>query len=221
MTTYAEHRDDMNEAIAAQAPSDLVDGLSDAARRLDAIDFAARAPQVGEPAPDFSLPNQTGDEVRLSVLLRSGPVVLVFYRGAWCPYCNLQLRMFQAWLSRFEERGAWLVAISPQTPDHSLSMAEKNELGFHVLSDQGAKVIDRFGLLYAVDDGTRRLLEAAGNDVGAHNGETGWILPAPATFVIDAAGIVRYAHVRGDWTERPEPQEVQAVLGELATRDAA
>jgi peroxiredoxin len=211
----------MNRAIAAQAPSDLMDGLSHAARRLDAIDFAARAPQVGQPAPDFCLPNQTGDEVRLSVLLSSGPVVLVFYRGAWCPYCNLQLRMFQARLGRFEQRGGVLVAISPQTPDHSVSMAEKNELGFHVLSDQAATVIDRYGLLYAVDDETRSLLEAAGNDVGAHNGETGWVLPAPATFVIDVAGIVRYEHVRGDWAERPEPEDTLAVLGELASRDAA
>lgn len=95
-------------------------------------------------------------------------------------------------------------------------MAEKNELGFHVLSDQGTVVIDRYGLVFAVDDETRALLEAAGNDVGAHNGDTGLVLPAPATFVIDAAGIVRYAHVRGDWAERAEPEEVLAVLGGLA-----
>ena len=215
MTTYAEDRDHINQAIADQAPSELLDGLSNAARRLDAIDFALRAPQVGEPAPDFSLPDHTGGELRLSALLRSGPVVLIFYRGAWCPYCNLQLRTFQAWLRRFEELGARLVAVSPQTPDHSLSMAEKNALGFHVLSDQGAVVIDRYGLAYAVDAQTRSLLETAGNDVGAHNGETGWVLPAPATFVIDAAGIVRYAHVRGDWAARAEPADVIGVLSGL------
>ncbi|MBV9940489.1 MAG: AhpC/TSA family protein [Solirubrobacterales bacterium] len=215
MSTYAEHRDYLNQTIATQAPPELLDGLSRAASRLDAVDFAARAPHVGEPAPDFSLPDHKGDDVRLSKLLLSGPVVLIFYRGAWCPYCNLQLRTFQASLSRFEERGARLVAISPQTPDRSLSMAEKNELGFPVLSDRGAVVIDRYGLAYAVDDQTRSLLEAAGNDVGAHNGQTGWALPAAATFVIDAAGLVRYAHVRGAWTERAEPEEVLAVLGEL------
>jgi peroxiredoxin len=212
---YTVHRDHINQALATQAPPDLLSGLRSAAQRLDAIDFAAAAPRVGEPAPNFSLPDSGGDRVRLSALLRGGPVVLIFYRGAWCPYCNLQLRTFQSWLPRFERYGARLVAVSPQTPDHSLSMAEKNDLGFSVLSDEGAVVIAAYGLTYAVDDETRNLLETAGNDIGAYNGETGWVLPAPATFVIDAGGQVRYAHVRGDWTERAEPSEVLSVLAGL------
>jgi peroxiredoxin len=142
-------------------------------------------------------------------------VVLTFYRGAWCPYCNLQLRTFQAHLGELTARRAQLVAISPQTPDHSLSMAEKNDLRFLVLSDVGARVIDRYGLRYEVDAETRALLEAVGNDVGAYNGPGGWVLPATATFVIGTDGRVSYARVTGNWTERAEPVEVLAVLDEL------
>lgn len=213
--TYAEQRLHLQQEIAGQAPAELVDGFTSAMARLEALDFASRAPQVGAQAPDFELPAPNGDTVRLSALLRGGPVVLIFYRGEWCPYCNLQLRTFQAHLDEFKEHGAQLVAVSPQAPDHSLSMAEKNELGFLVLSDVDANVLERYGLKYEVDAELRRLLESVGHDVSAYNGSAGWTLPAPATFVIDRHGEVRYAHVRGDWTERAEPREVLAILAEL------
>jgi peroxiredoxin len=211
-----EQRDQMQTRMARQAPHELLDGFAAAAQRLDAVDFASSAPKVGEQAPAFTLPDQRGDQISLAELWRDGPLVLIFYRGEWCPYCNLQLRTFQAHVEEFAERGAQLVAISPQTPDHSMSMAEKNSLGFYVLSDVGAEVIDRYGLRYDIDEQTRALMEAVGNDVGEHNGPGGWTLPAAATFVIDTGGIVRYANVRGDWRERAEPSDVLAVLDELS-----
>ena len=213
--SYVSQRDQMNARMATEAPSEVLAGFAAAAARLDAIDFAARAPQVGDQAPNFALPDQRGEEVRLSALLRAGRVVLIFYRGEWCPYCNLQLRTFQAHLDQIEALGAQIVAVSPQTPDHSLSMAEKNELGFLVLSDVGATVIDRYGLKYKVDAETRALFEAVGNDVGAHNGLGCWVLPAAATFVIGEDGAIRYANVRGNWTERAEPADVLAVLRDV------
>jgi peroxiredoxin len=115
------------------------------------------------------------------------PVVVIFYRSAWCPYCNLQLRTFQAHLGELAKYGAQLVAISPQAPDHSLSMAEKNHLAFPVLSDLEARVIDRYGLEYEVESETRTLLEATGTNLSAYNGYGGWILPAVTTFVLDPA----------------------------------
>jgi peroxiredoxin len=212
-TSYVSQRDAMNARMATEAPSEVLSGFAAAADRLEAFDFAARAPQVGDQAPDFALTDQRGGEVYLSALLRKGPVVLIFYRGEWCPYCNLQLRTFQAHLDQIAALGAQLVAVSPQTPDHSLSMAEKNDLGFLVLSDVGANVIDRYGLKYDVDAETSALFEAVGNDVGAHNGPGGWVLPATATFVIGVDGAVCYANVHGNWTERAEPADVLAVLG--------
>lgn len=213
--SYSEQRDRLHARMAEEAPATLLDGFGAAARRTDAIDFAARAPKVGDQAPAFALPDQRGVAVRLSDLLHDGPVALIFYRGEWCPYCNLQLRTFQAHLEEVQSLGAQLVAISPQTPDHSLSMAEKNDLGFLVLSDRRAEVIDRYGLKYVVDAQTRALMESVGTDLGAHNGSGGWVLPAAATFVIGTDGCVRYAKVRGDWTERAEPKDVLAVLRQL------
>jgi peroxiredoxin len=215
LTSYLEQREQLHARLADQAPAALLDGFAAAAQRLDAVDFAARAPKVGDEAPDFALPDQHGDEVWLSALLRGGPVVLIFYRGGWCPYCNLQLRTFQANLAQLAEHRAQLVAISPQTPDHSLSMAEKNDLEFVVLSDVGAQVIDRYGLRYEVDDETRVLFESVGNDLDEHNGAGHWVLPAAAAFVIDCHGIVRYVNVRGDWRERAEPADVLTVLSQL------
>jgi len=211
-TTYREQREEMSQAMAAEVPAGLLDGFAAEAGRLDGIDFLARAPQVGEPAPEFALPDQLGEEVRLSGLLGDGPVVLLFYRGEWCPYCNLQLRTFQAHLDEFTRKGAQLVAISPQTPDNSLSMAEKHELGFPVLSDVGAQVIRRYGLAYEVDGQFRELLQTTGIDLDAYNGSAGWVLPAVGTFVIATDGTVRYAHVRGSWTERTEPVEILDLL---------
>lgn len=215
LTSYLEQREQLHARLADQAPAALLDGFAAAAQRLDAVDFAARAPKVGDEAPDFALPDQHGDEVWLSALLRGGPVVLIFYRGEWCPYCNLQLRTFQANLAQLAEHRAQLVAISPQTPDHSLSMAEKNDLEFVVLSDVGAHVIDRYGLRYEVDDETRALFESVGNDLDEHNGAGHWVFPAAAAFVIDRRGIVRYVNVRGDWRERAEPADVLTVLSQL------
>jgi peroxiredoxin len=211
----------MEEWMATQAPAELLDGLSAAARRLDAVDFASRAPKVGDQAPDFVLPDQDGEELRLSTLLRAGPVVMIFYRGEWCPYCNLQLCSFQAHLEQLADHRATLVAISPQIPDQSLAIAHKNQLDFPVLSDVGARVIDRYGLRYEVDAETRKLLEAVGSELVAYNGERGWVLPAVATFVVASGGDVRYANVRGDWRERAEPADVLAVLVQTARRAAA
>jgi peroxiredoxin len=202
----------MDQAMAGQAPSELLNGFATAASELDAVDFASRAPQVGGVAPDITLSDQDGEEVRLSALLHQGPVVLIFYRGEWCPYCNLQLRTFQARLDEIVDAGGQLVAVSPQTPDHSVSMATKNELGFPVLSDIGGHVIEQYGLRYEVDGETRKLYETVRNDLAEYNGEGGWILPAVATFVIGADGAVRYANVSGDWRERAEPDDVIAEL---------
>jgi peroxiredoxin len=219
--TYANQRDLLQLSMAEQAPAELLDGFAAAARRLATVDFAGGAPQVGDHAPGFALPDEYGEEIHLSSLLRRGPVVLIFYHGEWCPYCHLQLRTFQAHLGELAECGAQLVAISPRTPDHSLSMAAKNELGFPVLSDLGAQVIDRYGLRYEVEAETRALLETAGTDLSAYNSDGGWVLLAVATFVLDTGGVVRYANVSGDWTERAEPTEVLDVLVEMARPEAA
>ena len=172
--------------------------------------------EVGATAPNFSLPNATGDRVDLADLLAEGPVVVAFYRGEWCPFCNLELRALQAHLGEITARGARLVAISPQAPDHSLSLTEKLGLGFDVLSDEDQSVIEAYDLQFTVDGDTRDLVENVfKGDYGAQNADGTWRLPVPATFVLDRSGVVRASHVDTDYRTRMEPVAVVSALDAL------
>jgi peroxiredoxin len=211
--TYAEQRDEVNAQLAAHAPAELLEGFARTRTAQAAVDYAARAPKVGDRAPDFTLPDQLQRQVSLAGELEQGPVVLIFYRGEWCPYCNPMLHTYGLRAADFSQRGARLVAVSPQTPDNSLTMAEKHGLAFPVLSDEGGEVIGSYGLKYEI--GSREVYEAAGVDLAKFNGTGGWILPAPAVFVIDREGTVRFVGVDGDYTQRVEPDEALAALDSL------
>ena len=183
--------------------------------KLAASQTAENALAAGEMVPDFTLPNVTGDPVTLSDMLNKGPVVLNFYRGGWCPFCNLELQALQARLPEIKALGATLVGISPETPDNSLTAIEKHQLEFEVLSDVGNKTARKFGLLFTVYEEMRPLYLKWGLDVPASNGDDSWELPVPATYVIDRNAVVHAAHVDKDYTKRMEPDEVIAALQEL------
>ena len=183
--------------------------------KLAASQTAENALAAGEMVPDFTLPNVTGDPVTLSDMLNKGPVVLNFYRGGWCPFCNLELQALQARLPEIKALGATLVGISPETPDNSLTAIEKHQLEFEVLSDVGNKTARKFGLLFTVYEEMRPLYLKWGLDVPAVNGDDSWELPVPATYVIDRNAVVHAAHVDKDYTKRMEPDEVIAALQEL------
>ena len=181
--------------------------------RLAASDLAAHALKVGNAAPDFILPDAHGEPVRLRALLDKGPVVLVFYRGGWCPYCNLHLRGFQRRLHEFRELGTTVVAISPQLPDNSLSTKEKDELTFPVLSDVGNKVARRFGIVFELSDKLLELYRQFGHALEDFNGAAGSKeLPVPATFLLDGEGTILLAQVDVDYTRRSDPDEVIEML---------
>jgi peroxiredoxin len=132
--------------LLKQLPADDVAILDKDAESLGLRDFTP--PAVGDRAPDFLLPDARGGKLELTTALAAGPVVLVFYRGAWCPYCNLQLAAYQQALPDIEAAGATLIAVSPQTPDRSSSFAETQNLRFAVLSDRGNKVAHEYGLVF-------------------------------------------------------------------------
>ena len=199
---------------SSSAPSDGSPPLADR-DTITAEMAASRALSVGDRAPNFALTDLEGRTVRLSSLLADGPVVLTFYRGAWCPYCNTQLRDYQQALDAIESTGATLIAVSPQTPDGSLTMQEQNALTFPVLSDVGNEVSRAYGLVFQVDDETRQRYEAVGIDLEAINGTDAWELPVPATFVIDPSGVVRFAFVEADYTQRASPRDVLGALERL------
>jgi peroxiredoxin len=164
-------------------------------------------------APDFALPDTHGHVLALKTLLDRGPVVISFYRGGWCPFCNLELRGLQRVLPEIVQLGASLVAISPQLPDNSLSTEEKNQLTFPVLSDLGNVVAKRFGIVFTLPTALVRTNTTAGRDLVEINGEAGAAqLPMPATYVLDKSGVIRLAFVEEDWSKRLNPDMVVDAL---------
>jgi peroxiredoxin len=175
-----------------------------------------RSLKVGDRIPEFSLPNVTGAEVKITDVLAQGLTIIAFYRGGWCPYCNMELRALQQYLPQFEELGATLVAITPETPDNSLTTSEKNELSFAVLSDVGNQIARQFGLVFALPEYLRPVYEGFGLDLPAYNGDTTFELPLPATYVIDRDGKVIHAYANVDYTQRLDPEVIVGVLKEAA-----
>jgi peroxiredoxin len=176
---------------------------------------AERSLKEGARAPDFTLPDARGTAVKLSHLLERGPVVMTFYRGAWCPYCHLTLRAYQQALPQLQGGGATLIAISPQTPHHSRALAEKLELTFALLSDIGNQVARQFGLVFTIDEAVRGAHKQVGADLPKFNGTESWDLPIAGTFLVDQSGTVRLAFVHPDFTRRLDPSVIIARLEEL------
>jgi peroxiredoxin len=219
----------LHEELAAFAatmptrrPAEQLALMEQATRDLIASGIAERALKVGDMAPDFALPDVAGRTVSLRETLARGPVVLSFYRGGWCPYCNLELRAYQRLLPEITARGASFVAVSPQTPDRSLSTAEKNALAFPVLSDVGLHAASRFGIAFTLPPDLQALYAAFGNDLSVVNGDGTWRLPIPATYVIAADGRIVLAGIDPDYRNRLDPEQVLAALRTPgADRDAA
>ncbi len=170
---------------------------------------------IDDQAPDFVLPDARGKISSLSGTLRSGPAVVTFYRGGWCPYCDIHLRAYQAALPAISALGARLVAISPQLPDGSLSTAQTNELTFDVLSDVGNTVARRFGLAYALPEELRAALRSNNKALPGINGDESWELPVPATYVIDQDRRVVLAAIDVDYRNRLDPEAILASLKSL------
>ena len=168
--------------------------------------------KVGEKVPEFSLQNATGKTVDLKSLLGENSVVISFYRAGWCPYCNMELRGLQKYLPQITELGAKLIAISPETPDNSLSTTEKNELTFEVLSDVGNQVAKKFGLVFQVPEELRPIYQSFGIDLPAYNGDESFELPIPGTYVVATDGTVIDGFVDPDYTKRLDPEEIINVL---------
>lgn len=198
--------------MAKHAPPEVMATLGVELKKLADSGIAARALQVGAKAPDFSLPDSTGKVVSLSRLLARGPAVVTFYRGGWCPFCDLQLRAYQGELRQVHDLGAELVAISPQTPDYALSDVEKKQLTFPVLTDAHNQVARAYGLVFALSDVLRSLQTSFGNPVPKFNGDDSWELPMPGTFVLDRNGVVRLSHVDPNYMLRLEPTAILDAL---------
>ncbi|MGE3448633.1 MAG: peroxiredoxin-like family protein [Microbacteriaceae bacterium] len=172
--------------------------------------------EVGEPAPRFVLPDARGEKVALDDRLADGPVVLSFYRGAWCPICNTELGGLQQALPQIEALGASLVAVSPQAPDASQAFVQRLGLGFDVLSDLDQRVIRSYRLQFELDPELRDVYGRMNMSLEEHNADGSWNLPVPATFVIDQDGMVRARHVDPNYRERMTVDAILSALEDLS-----
>src|SRR5271168_109836 len=204
-----------------KAPPQVVAVMHKATADLIASGQAERALKAGMKAPDFALPDAHGGTVRSAELLKKGPLVLTFYRGVWCPYCNMDLQAIEATANEIRALGASLVAISPQTAPSRRKSERENGLSFPILSDHGNALADQFGLRYRLPDDLIAVYKGFGNDLAIGNGEDSWTLPMPARYVIRTDGTIAYAEVNPDYTRRPDPSELLPVLRRLRTAAAA
>ena len=204
----------VGEAIAGLIAGDIED-----LRDTGILDRAAKAGDVLPAAGD--LLDQHGKRFDLAALVADKPAIVTFYRGGWCPYCNLELRGYQALLSEIEAAGGTLVAVTPELPDHSLSTAEKNDLSFTVLSDIGGALASALGIRFTLSDKVRPFYEKAGHALPDRNGDGTWALPMPATFVVAKGGRIAAAFVEPDYRKRLDPKEALAALRSLRPALAA
>lgn len=200
--------EELTAKLRSLVPAERLVTIDHAIEQLTKAELSSRALISGHRAPEFELPDGDGMLWRSQDLLRSGPLVVVFYRGRWCAYCNAQLTALQEIHSEIAEAGASLVAISPQTQKHSYMTRDMHKLRFPVLSDAGNQIARRFGLVYRLPPELQAMYESIMTRLPGYNGDQSWELPLPATYIIQPDGAISFARVDVDWRQRPEPEEI-------------
>lgn len=207
---------DLTESMATQVPTDVLEASQAELAELDAAGVPTGVAAVGTPVPDAPLLDAHGNPTTLRQARAGRPAVIVFYRGAWCPFCNVALRTYQRELAaELDARGVALVAVSPQKPDGSLTMATAGELSFAVLSDPGNALGHALGIVTRPHDRTRRAQASLGLDLAEVNADGTPDLVMPTVVVLDAEGAVRWIDVHPNYTTRTEPQDILAAVSQM------
>jgi len=207
---YELHK--MHNKFLENASPETISILKKTAEKLAKERIEDRALKVGDKLPSFMLKNAVGDTIESDELLEAGPLVINFYRGAWCPYCNVELAGYQEILSEIHAAGAQLIAVSPELPDSSLSLIDKHALKYEILSDINNAVARELGLVFSLTEEMQKLYKEFGIDLFKSQGNSAYELPVPATYVVDESGTVILSYVDIDYTTRMEPEEVLTVL---------
>lgn len=215
--TQTEALNTRKQGFNAKADADTKSKYADGLEAIRKAKVVESAKQVGDQAPSFTLKNQQGEEVKLNEYLKEGPVVLVWYRGGWCPYCNINLHYLQEELPNFKAQGANLIALTPELPDQSISTSEKHHLEFEVLSDIGNEVAKQYGVVFKLTDEVAEIYNAKFN-LNQHNGDDSNELPLAATYIINSNGEIVYAFLDVDYRNRAEPAEITEFLKSMNTK---
>ena len=215
--TLQKQIEEMQAQMLPQMPAETLDALLSANKKLFLGHIEDRALKAGKQMPEFQLQNHLGQSISSSELLGHGPIIINFYRGSWCPYCNLELHALHEKEEEIQNLGAQLVAISPDLPDGTLSSVEKHNLSFQVLSDIDNKVAEKFGLVFSLPEELKEVYLDLGIDLEKASGNDRWQLPIPATYIVASDGIITYAFVNPDYTKRLEPDELLKKLRQLTS----
>lgn len=210
-----QQSDKLTQEFVAQSPLEIVEHINAGFDEMINSKLDRNALKQGDFAPDFSLPNATNHRITLTEELKKGTVIITFYRGGWCPFCNLQLRAYQEILEQIKSFGASLVAISPELPARSLSTKEKNELDFEVLSDRGNIVAEIYGLAFITPEVHRQAHQDLDIPLPEINGDESWKIPITATYIIDRNRTIVWSHTNPNYRLRAEPSEILQVLANL------
>jgi peroxiredoxin len=213
--TLQDKLDAVKAEFVSMVPAELRAVMDKTTADLISSGQAERAAQPGLRAPAFSLLDQDGLLFNSAESLRSGPLVVTFYRGAWCPYCNLDLQAMEEAAVSIRAAGASLIAISQQTANNSRKSLRDNKLSFPILTDKGGEVANSFGIRWTSPECLQSIYKQLGVDLAAFNGESSWTLPMPARYVISQNGVIEYAEISPDYTKRPEPSDLLPVLQKL------
>ncbi len=189
--------------------------MEQATQKLRESGIIDNVKKEGDQYIDFTLPNIEGKKIKLSDKLKDGPVILTFYRGGWCPYCNIQLREYQKRLSEFKGAGAQLIAVSPETIDSANDTVDKNKIEFEILTDNLNKEARKYGLVFKLEEELKNVYLKFGLDLAKNQGNDTWELPIPATYVISKEGKIVYSFINVDYVQRAEPNDILNVLKSL------
>lgn len=210
-TSLQSKLDERKSNFALNADDNKIKAYKEGIESIENSGIVSSAKQVGDTAPLFTLNNALGNPVSLSDYLKKGTVVLTWYRGNWCPYCNLTLSALQNELSNFKANGANLIALTPELPDESISTSEKHNLQFEVLSDIGNKIAKEYGIVFQLTDEVAGMYNQS-FELNNHNGDDSNELPLAATYIIDQNGKILYAFLDADYRNRAEPSELTEFL---------
>ncbi|MEU0601979.1 peroxiredoxin-like family protein [Streptomyces sp. NPDC006393] len=207
----------LTETMATQVPAEALEAFHAEEMKLDAAGVPAGVAAAGTAIPEAQLLDAHGNPTTLRETRAGRPAVIVFYRGAWCPYCNVALRTYQRELApELEERGVALIAVSPQRPDGSLTMAETNELSYAVLSDPGNTLGHALGIVTRPNDRTLQAQASLGLDIAETNADGTPDIVMPTVVVVDAEGVVRWIDVHPNYTTRTEPIQILEAVSRTA-----
>lgn len=222
MPTHAQET--VNEKLQAKkaefskkAPQQKKDDYEEGIRQVHESGVLEHAKNVGDKAPDFTLSNAVGESLNLYDTLKNGPVVLIWYRGEWCPYCNIYLYELHKQADEFMAHNATIIAVSPAKPDESWSTEDKAEVKLQVLSDEGSKVAEDYGVVYTLPPKIAEYYQEA-FDIHGANDDTSNRLPLAASYVIDPNGAITYAYLNADYRERAEISDLLEAVKDISQK---